>query len=138
MSMPPYPSFEEMRKMRKGDKLSCGCEVIIACLSYEEAKQRVYAGLARALSGGIEDAQSIPEETTFASLGLDGKQLRKLETTFFIHCDVNIREDKDGNVEYRVPESKLPPVAPTIAELAKQVENPGAGPRFKSCDEHWM
>jgi hypothetical protein len=138
MSEPPYPSFEEMRKMRKGDKLSCGCEVAIACLSYEEAKQKVYTALARALSRSLEDTQNIPEETTFASLGLEGKQLRKLEARFFIHCDVDVRRDKDGNMEYRVSDSKLPPVPPTIAGLAKAVERPWAGPLFQKCDEHWM
>ena len=125
---------DELRKLKKGERLPCGCEVLDTPWTREYAKTKVYGALAERLS---KDSQDIPEETTFASLGLTQKQLRELWGDFFVACDVDFKRDKDGNLEYLCDDSKLPPIPPAIREFIDEVQNLHSGLSYKECLSHW-
>lgn len=127
---------EKEKRMKVGERLKCGCRVVQAAWTREEATSRVYEALAEALSKSVEDTGKIPETMVLRSLGLDTAGLRRLWGKFFVACDVDFKTADDGSVEYQVADSKLPLVPASIKGLIDEVAQLHSMPTFASCAMH--
>ncbi len=137
VQFPDTPSLgqrvEQMKHLKAGQCLPCGCEVTRTAWTREEANGKFYVAFAAML--GISESQSrlISLETRFADLPVSIKQLRRLRDTFWFpdgsSGSPDARDAEEGDEVRQLPET----VGDFITELLKI----HSGYSYSECSDHW-
>jgi hypothetical protein len=134
--------YERQKRMKVGEKLPCGCEVVRPAWTREETRNAVYEALSETLADGTDAGEIIfslvdsGEDTPLRSLGLDTKSLRKFWGKFFVATDVPMTKQEDGSNKYMVGDDHLPKIPETIGDMIEEVFSLHQNPTFKACWPH--
>ncbi len=123
----------QLRQLKRGQCLPCGCEVTSTPWTKEEARAALYEALAVALKVSVGQAQKIPEGTGMRELPLATTPLRRLRDKFWIpdgsSGNPDVRDREEGDMVRQLPE--------TIADFIKTILKIHAGTGWMVCTEHW-
>ena len=100
---------EQIKQLKKGQCLPCGCEVIDTAWTKEEARNKFLKALAEVMQVCEEEVSKIPSPTRILDLRLDTKSLRRLRDKFWLPdnscASAELRDKEESSEVVQLPET---------------------------------
>ena len=123
----------QMRQLKPGQCLPCGCEVLDVAWTLEQARAKFYKALAEIMQVSENDARKVPDEFRLQDLPLGTKSLRRLRDKFWFpdmsSGSEEIRDAEEGDKVLQLPE--------TVGDFITNILTLHSGMSYKDCSEHW-
>jgi hypothetical protein len=125
--------MEQMRRLKPGQCLPCGCEVIDIAWTQSQASDMFYKALAGILQVSEDEAKKIQPWIKLLDLPMDTRSLRRLRDKFWFpdgaHISEEMRDLEEGDKVRQLPE--------TVGQFIEEILSLHSGLSYRECNAHW-
>ena len=125
--------LDQMKQLKRGQCLPCGCQVTDIAWTREQASAEFYNALAQVLEVSEAEAKNIPDKVRLQELPLSTKSLRRLRDKFWMpdgsYGSEELRDSEEGDKVRQLPE--------TISHFIKEILSLHSGMSYAECSDHW-